>query len=225
MWAHANFARSLTESGLYEAGGSAFWVPLGPESRKFFKDSISWSELNEMSENHWEKKQAFRDRLMFPVTLHTFVSSEEVRNAGGPEKLQQSFRLYCGHAVLMTFWLELGKSLQEGDAARIEKLVQAALTTTIQVKELASDGDVSRWAIRALAAIMARMLLCLLLRCSLRCRRERPVQEQCHHAGRHLCILDAPLQRLPQILSARNVRLAHNRQRPHGICHKSQHCL
>jgi hypothetical protein len=147
MWDDANFKVSLQASGLYEAGASACWVPLGPESLKLLKDVLTWDELNELSEKYWG--ESFRKRLLFPTPLHAYLTKTEVVQAGGIGKLKKSFKLYCGHAVVATWWLELAYALSKGDTSRLELLVQAGLTVTLQVREVESLGEACRWAISA----------------------------------------------------------------------------
>mgnify|MGYP001814097735 CR=1 FL=1 len=158
MWDDANFKVSLQSSGLYEARASACWVQLRGES-------FAWNE-NELSEKYWEK------RTLFP-TLYAYVKKTKVveQAAGGANvkrtevveqatggvsklkksKLKKSFKLYSGHqsSVVATWWLELAHAVSKGDTSRVEQLVQAGLTVTLQVREVESAGEVCCWAISA----------------------------------------------------------------------------
>lgn len=130
-WNPANCHLSCSQSGIYEAGGSLFWMD--PELNDFHlpAEEPSWSWVFEAASSHFI---AFlhKDnlRILFPVPLRGFLkrntmfAKTEMPHAGSLTPL-------TGHAFIYAWYAAAFMAMEKNDKARLVQLYECALTVTI----------------------------------------------------------------------------------------------
>ena len=152
-WKDSNFLHSMQQHSMYEAGGSAFWCAMSLNEKQSHLDleNMSWDQMVSLSEGHWSDSRKINGWLQWPVTLHCFVTEQEIVDGAGLENMlrqqPRAFRLTSGAPCLLTFWHAIAVALKEGKAERVLLLCQAALSATMQVRKVKDHKVAAKLAI------------------------------------------------------------------------------
>jgi hypothetical protein len=130
-WSPANCRMSMTTSGMYEAGGSLFWMNaevVGAFSVPCAEPS--WNIVNEISKSQFVPvtPKGGRKRIIFPVAFSA-NSMVPLPEAGYPVSLQP----LGGHAFIYGWYVRVFRAFEACDDEMVRLLVEAALTITLCV--------------------------------------------------------------------------------------------
>ena len=152
VWTPANCKIALDKTGMYEAGGSLFW--LGPgfvgEHVSMLHTEPAWSVLVSYQKqffsreacadaNVGESTETKLGRMLFPCPLEAY-SDDETRDWSAMPK---SLRLLGGQPIVFAWYVAAARALIASDDALLVQLWQAALTCTIRVQMVASLGKLA----------------------------------------------------------------------------------
>ena len=131
-WVPANCAKAFSHSGLYEAGGSLFWIDpeIASQSYSIPQTEPTWSQVCQVQSEQFGVVRAsgseYVARILFPVPLHTKWSGPvDVTNY--PSRLTA----LGGHAFIYGWYAKMYEALDAGQVELQQLLVQAALTVTV----------------------------------------------------------------------------------------------
>lgn len=142
VWTHNNCKSSVELNGLYEAGGNVCWF--GPqlfESELPTEDPpLQWLKGYATSAFRPETiRGSQRARIRFPAAMEGYVYSADVPRDRYPSNL----KLLAGHSVLYAWYYAVWKALEAGDVGGVKMLYEAALTTTVCMRVMASLAEVA----------------------------------------------------------------------------------
>ena len=159
-WCAGHAVACLKECGLYEAGGSIFWI-----------DLLSRGDINGHDctvKQVMEARSCFDiayckdERLIYPAVLDVFVRNitdipgpkapKEKEDKAPTNPYPKSLTLLTGHTILYAYWASLYSAFQDANSGRVTMLVQAGLTCTVRVHLLNGEGWEARMSRIALAS-------------------------------------------------------------------------
>ena len=124
-WQPQNAEASLRTRGLYEAGGSLFWV--SPLASKDCDSEVTWAAVVKGCALLKPKCFEGSKRILWPFTLQT-VTSDILAADQYPKALE----MVHGHVMLYSWWVEMYHALHTSDYER----VSMALCTTVNLQLL-----------------------------------------------------------------------------------------
>lgn len=144
MWDCGHAASSLSLNGLYEAGGSLFWIQPLPESGQ-----VSWTNVVKGLSllNPKKMQHGASSRILWPFCLETSAKDYQVNKDKYPLGLQ----LLHGHTVVFSWWLDMYQALVDTDEVKIGQLIECALCATVQVRLLNTAAEIAAASIEAAA--------------------------------------------------------------------------
>ena len=154
-WTPANCASSIATTGLYEAGGSLFWLDPGFVGGHvpLLHQAPQWSVVAKYTQEFFsrtacgaaEEGESGLGRLLFPCVVEAYEC-----DAGRDwSKMPRSLKLLAGQPMLFAWYLAAARALQRSDDALLTVLWQAALTCTVRVE---ATDSVAKLAVSAVAA-------------------------------------------------------------------------
>ena len=147
MWDCGHAASSLSQNGLYEAGGSLFWIQPLPEPSQV-SGQVSWSNVVKgLALLNPKKMHGGTSRILWPFCLETCAKDYQVTKDKYPVGLQ----LLHGHAVVFSWWLDMYQALVDTDEVKIGQLIECALCATVQVRLLNTAAEIAAASIEAAA--------------------------------------------------------------------------
>ncbi|CAJ1432627.1 unnamed protein product [Effrenium voratum] len=128
MFDDTHAVMSLTHEGLYESGASMFWLLSGSTNANASDDtSLSFAEIDAWANLWFATKGGHADRLLAPV-----VFLGQVASAAKASK-HQDIQLLFGHGAMQGWFLATARALEEAKGDVLVRLVEAALTVTLQL--------------------------------------------------------------------------------------------
>ena len=147
MWDCGHAASSLSQNGLYEAGGSLFWIQPLPEPSQV-SGQVSWSNVVKgLALLNPKKMHGGTSRILWPFCLETCAKDYQVSRDKFPVGLQ----LLHGHTVVFSWWLDMYQALVDTDEVKIGQLIECALCATVQVRLLNTAAEIAAASIEAAA--------------------------------------------------------------------------
>lgn len=132
QWRPENCHRSVESAGMYEAGGSLFWLePIvslgGWSSDEAMLEEPSWWDVFE-AHSVMCPEVSVKERLYFgdPFLAFTSVSPDGVR-------FPANLRVMRGLVLLHAWYVAMLKAIQSRNLERIEALTVMALTVSVRV--------------------------------------------------------------------------------------------
>ena len=145
-WVPENCHKSMSQSSLYEAGGSLFW--LDPETGGEYTarcSEPSWLLVADVSENQFVPvtTDSGKSRILFPVPM-SVAWSGDVPEHTYPVDLKP----LGGHGFIYGWYVKMYKALDDRDADMVNFLVEAALSVTISAWAHDSDKTIALQSIK-----------------------------------------------------------------------------
>ena len=129
-WCSQNMNRSVKNTGMYEAGGSLYWLDYSfctlDDSDKVLTEEPSMHEILEAELIHLPEKEG--ERLYFDDALACYGVEANLTGTC-PGKL----RLMHRRKILYSWYLAMARALHQSDDARVQQLHQCALTVTLRL--------------------------------------------------------------------------------------------
>ena len=154
-WTPANCVSSIATTGLYEAGGSLFWLDPGFVGGHvpLLHQAPQWSVVAKYAQEFFgrtacgaaEEGESGLGRLLFPCVVEAYECDAE----RDWSKMPRSLKLLAGQPMLFAWYLAAARALQRSDDALLTVLWQAALTCTVRVE---ATDSVAKLAVSAVAA-------------------------------------------------------------------------
>ena len=160
-WTPANCQVSIRTTGMYEAGGSLFWLDPGfvGEHVHVLHQAAQWSTVVRYAEQFFSRAACLPEesegaaacpssglgRLLFPCPLEAYETDPSRDWLRAPAGI----KLLAGQPMVLAWYLAAARALQRADDALLLALWQAALTCTITVHNTESF---SKLALSAVAA-------------------------------------------------------------------------
>ena len=142
MWSLQHSSESLTDQGLYEAGGSLWWCSPIPEC----SGEVAWSTVVRGLGLLRPKEFAVgKMRVRWPLVLETGARRDAIPRDRYPAALQ----LLHGHVVVFSWWLAVYKALSASDTVWLTQLIECALSATVCVRILENPAAMAAASIQA----------------------------------------------------------------------------
>ena len=133
VWSVPNCHQSLVNEALYEAGGSLFWVDMYQPG-----EEITWQQVVATS-SLFEPKilGSGKHRIVWPFTLECTC----LKGQNPVDHYPGSLSLCHGHLAIWGWWKLLFDALSADDQDQQLRLLECALTCTVQLRAVASEAE------------------------------------------------------------------------------------
>ena len=133
VWNLQHAEKGIMTEGLYEAGGSLWWLSIFPEY-----GIVPWSSVVKGAGLLLPKVLANgKSRITWPFQLEAAVKKNRFVSTEYPSSLQ----LVHGHVIVYSWWLTMYRALRDTNQALIDMLLECALTVTIQVRVMETPAE------------------------------------------------------------------------------------
>lgn len=165
IWNPARCQTSLTNNGVYEAGGNLFWLDTqlstaGTSMDTLHRQDPGWPSIVELADQFFSSaaldnvasvrtagvSAVAPGRLIFPLVLDAWASDLSALSTG---KCPSKLNLASGHALVWAWYYAMMVSLHQKDGPMVRALYDCALSTTIRVRVLTEQSAIVLLALRS----------------------------------------------------------------------------